>query len=83
LENRSAPLNFSLELNHEAGKRGGIWLRAEFLRGLISLPANEQVEIPILRAAEESTAELTSALPTDGTCAQLGGNPAEASVPTL
>ena len=30
--------------------RGGIWLRAKFLRGPFSLPGNEHVEIPILRA---------------------------------
>jgi len=28
-------------------KRGGIWLRAEFLRGPFSLSCNDQVEIPI------------------------------------
>jgi hypothetical protein len=37
----------------KAGQRGGFWLRAEILRGPFSLPGNEHVEIPILRAAEE------------------------------
>ena len=36
-----------------AGQRGGFWLRAEILRGPFSLPDNERIEIPILRAAEE------------------------------
>jgi hypothetical protein len=40
------------------GERGGIWLRAEFLRGPFSLPGNEQVEVPILRAAKESQLRL-------------------------
>ena len=39
-------------------KRGGIWLRAEFLRGPFSLSCNDQVEVPILRAAEESKLRL-------------------------
>ena len=37
---------------------GGLWLRAEFLHGLLSLPGNEHVEIRILRAAKESKLRL-------------------------
>jgi len=32
---------------------GGIWLGAEFLSGPFLLPGSKQVEIPILRAAEQ------------------------------
>jgi len=43
---------------------GGIWLRAECLRGPLSLFGNKPVEIPILRAAEESELRFPRTCPT-------------------